>query len=250
MTPFTKKEVYPMLHLTSETIEIFGEALQKEKKSVETVQKYLRDLSKLEEFLDGRALTQDSLEEYKLWLVETKNYKIRSANSFLSCANHFCKVMGQDFFVSTYKSGRAEQKVEVPLLSVEEYEKLAKAAINNSDSVMALVIQILSTTDIRVTELYWITVESLHTGMVEVMRGGERIAVKLPDEILTDLRRYVEKKGYQSGFVFRTSRGNPVDRFQLWKRLKKLCADAGVEREKVSFQNLKRPLERKYYSLE
>ncbi len=238
-----------MIHLTSETIEIFGEILRKEKKSVETIHKYLRDLSKLEEFLNGRELTQESLEEYKLWLIKTKNYKIRSANSYLSCANHFCKVMGQPFFVSAYKLDRAEKKKEVPLLSMEEYERLAKAAIKKSDSVMALVIQILSTTDLRVTELYWITVESLQIGKVEIVRGGERITMELPDGILLDLKQYVKKKGYQSGIVFRTSHGNPVDRFQLWKRLKRLCSDAGIERSKVSFQNLKRPLERNYYPL-
>lgn len=239
-----------MVRLTKETRAIFEETLQKEEKSIETIQKYQRDLSKLVEFLDGRELTQERLEEYKQWLIEEKKYKIRSANSYLSCANHFCKVMGQPFFVSAYKLDRTEKKKEVPLLSFEEYERLAKAAIKRSDSVMALVIQILSITDLRVTELYWITVESLKTGKVELVRGSERITMRLPDGILADLKQYVKKKGYQSGMVFRTSHGNPVDRYQLWKRLKRLCSDAGVERNKVSFQNLKRPLEKKYYSLD
>ncbi len=238
-----------MVRLTKETIEVFEKALQKEEKSVQTIQKYQRDLSKLAEFLDGKELTQKRLEDYKRWLIEEKNYKVRSANSYLSCANHFCKIMEQSFFVSAYKLDRAEKKKEVPLLSMEEYERLAKTAIKKSDSVMALVIQILSTTDLRVTELYWITVESLQTGKVEIVRGGERITMELPDGILADLKQYAKKKGYQSGIVFRTSHGNPVDRFQLWKRLKRLCSDAGVERNKVSFQNLKRPLERNYYPL-
>ncbi len=239
-----------MVCLTSETKAIFEEALQKEEKSVETIQKYQRDLSKLAEFLDDKEVTQERLEEYKQWLIKEKNYKIRSANSYLSCANHFCKVMGQPFFVSAYKLDRAEKKKEVPLLSMEEYERLAKAAIKKSDSVMALVIQILSTTDLRVTELYWITVESLKAGKVEFVRGNERITMRLPEGILMDLKQYAKKKGYQSGLVFRTSHGNPVDRYQLWKRLKRLCSDAGVERNKVSFQNLKRPLEKTYYPLE
>lgn len=239
-----------MFHLTKEAVEVFKETLLKEEKSAETINKYQRDLSKLAEFLDGRALTQETLEEYKLWLIEEKKYKVRSANSYLSCANHFCKVMGEPFFVPTYKLSKMEKKAAVPPLSAEEYEKLAKTAIQNSDSVMALAIQILSTTDIRVTELFWITVESLETGRVELLRGEERIVVELPDRILLDLKQYAEKKGYQSGMVFRTRYGNPVDRYQLWKRLKRLCADAGVEREKVSFQNLKRPLTREYYSVE
>ncbi len=48
-----------MVRLTLEAIEIFEKALQKEEKSVQTIQKYQRDLSKLAEFLDGKELTQE-----------------------------------------------------------------------------------------------------------------------------------------------------------------------------------------------
>ena len=48
-----------MVRLTKETIEVFEKALQKEEKSVQTIQKYQRDLSKLAEFLDGKELTQE-----------------------------------------------------------------------------------------------------------------------------------------------------------------------------------------------
>lgn len=238
-----------MIELTQETKEIFYERLLQEGKSTETVRKYQRDLSKLAEFLEGEMLTQNKLEAYKIWLVKEKNYKTRSANSFLSCANHFCKAMGQSFFVPAYKVKKTEQMTDSSLLSIEEYQKLAKAAVKSKDSMMALVMQILSMTDIRVTELFWITVESLNTGIVELVRGGETIKILLPVGIVSDLKQYVKQKGYQSGIVFRTNRGNPVDRFQLWKKLKGLCADAGVEESKVSFQNLKRPLGKVYYPL-
>ena len=45
-------------YITQENIQIFQERMLSEGKSVETVRKYQRDLLKLEEFLDGDALTQ------------------------------------------------------------------------------------------------------------------------------------------------------------------------------------------------
>lgn len=237
-------------YITQENIQIFQERMLSEGKSVETVRKYQRDLLKLEEFLDGDVLTQEKLDEYKNWLVDVKKYKKRSANSFLSCANHFCRVMGQDIHVSAYKLERGNDDASRGQLSIEEYERLAKTAAKSKDSMIALAMQILSVSDIRVTELFRITVESLEVGNVEVPRGGENIKVTLPARILADLKRYVQWKGYESGYVFRTRRGNPVDRFQMWKKLKGLCAEAGVDESKVSFQNLKRPLIREYYSVD
>lgn len=238
------------LYMTQENIRIFQERLLGEGKGVETVRKYQRDLAKLQGFLDGDALTQEKLDEYKKWLVDGKKYKKRSVNSFLSCANHFCKVMGRDIHVSAYKLDRGDDAASHGQLSIEEYERLAKTAVKGKDSMIALVMQILSVSDIRVTELFRITVESLEAGNVEVSRGGEAIKVELPADVLADLKRYVQWKGYESGCVFRTSRGNPVDRFQMWKKLKGLCAEAGVDESKVSFQNLKRPLIREYYSVD
>lgn len=239
-----------MIYVTQENAQIFYEKLLSEGKGMETVHKYQRDLSKLAEFLSGAALTQEKLEEYKNWLVDIKGYKPRSANSFLSCANKFCKVMGQNIHIQAYKLKYTKCNVVSGQLSIEEYKRLTKTAVENKDSMLALVMQVLSMTDIRVTELFWITVESLETGNIEVPRKGEIVKVKLPMEILADLRQYVQYKEYRSGTVFRTSRGNPVDRFQLWKKLKGLCSLAGVDEEKVSFQNLKRPLEREYFPLE
>lgn len=235
------------VYITEELKQKFQESLSAEGKSRETVRKYQRDLAKLEEFLGGDALTQEKLNEYKTWLTEKKQYKIRSANSFLSCANHFCQVMGQDFHVSAYKLHQETGELSRGKLSAEEYEKLATTAVQSKDSMIALVMQLLSVSDLRVTELFRLTVESLEEGTVEVSRGGEEKGVKLPMDIIADLKQYVQWKGYQSGYIFRTSNGKPVDRFHMWKKLKRLCAEAGVDEKKVSFQNLKRPLVREYY---
>lgn len=239
-----------MIYVTQENMQLFCEKLHSEGKNDETVRKYQRDLSKLAEFLEGSALTQEKLEAYKKWLVEKKKYKERSANSFLSCANKFCKVVGQEIHVSAYKLEKESYGMPSIQLSIEEYKKLTKTAVESKNSMIALVMQILSMTDIRVTELFYITVESLETEIIKISRKGETINVKLPANILIDLKRYVQYKEYKSGLVFRTSRGNPVDRFQLWKKLKELCVLAGVDEKKVSFQNLKRPLEREYYPIE
>lgn len=159
--------------------------------------------------------------------------------------------MGTDIHVAAYKLSKTDYDSFLgQQLSIEEYEKLTKAAVESKDSIIALAMQILSITDIRVKELFSVTVESLETGCVEVFRGSECVKVVLPENVISDLRCYVQWKGYKSGIIFRTRRGNPVDRFWLWKKLKGLCVLSGVDEKKVSFQNLKRPLGKEYYPLE
>lgn len=236
--------------ITQKEIQTFYESLQREGKSVETMGKYRRDLSKLIEFLDGNELTQERFEQYKIWLMKEKKYKVRSANSFLSCANHFCDVMGWNFHVSSYPLKREDRDKTAKQLSAEEYEKLTKTAIGNQDTMIALILQLLSVTDLRLTELFRMTLDSLEKGSVSVVRGEEAFEVQLPLDILVDLKKYVKRKGYQNGVVFQTRRGRPVDRFYLLKKLKVLSAEAGVDQQKVSFQTLKKPLCRQYYPVE
>lgn len=66
------KGVQYMIYVSEENVQAFYEEILREGKSAETVHKYQRDLSKLAEFLDKDALTQEKLEEYRGWLVNKK----------------------------------------------------------------------------------------------------------------------------------------------------------------------------------
>ena len=97
----------------------------------------------------------------------------------------------------------------------------------------------LCATGLRVSELPFVTVESLATRQAVVRNKGKTRRVILPVELCRKLRFYARKRGIQSGSVFVTRTGKPLDRSNIHHAMKKLCARAGVEPTKVFPHNLR-----------
>ena len=62
-----------------------------------------------------------------------------------------------------------------------------------------------------------------------------------------ELLSYAETEGIESGTIIRTRRGNPIDRSNIWKILKRLAEKSGVDREKVFPHNLRKLFAREFY---
>lgn len=73
-----------------EKIQQFTQHLLDNDKKEETVNKYVRDIRKLQKYLDGSAVTHESVERYITWLKES-GYKLRSINSFIMAMDAFSK---------------------------------------------------------------------------------------------------------------------------------------------------------------
>ena len=54
------------------------------------------------------------------------------------------------------------------------------------------------------------------------------------------LLSYVKEMGITEGHIFRTRTGRPVDRSNIWKEMKRLCGETGVECTKVFPHNLRK----------
>ena len=72
----------------------------------------------------------------------------------------------------------------------------------------------------------------------------------LPDKLCRALLKYAKKQGIETGSIFITASGKPLDRRNIWAEMKKLCDTAMVRREKVFPHNLRHLFARIYYSLE
>lgn len=96
----------------------------------------------------------------------------------------------------------------------------------------------------------YLTAQALRRGYVEVPRGGNMLRIFLPQGILEGLRDYMVRCGIWQGPVFLTSSGKPVHRTNIWREIKALCRDAGVEERKVSIGSLKKRVRHQYYPVE
>nr|WP_325299209.1 tyrosine-type recombinase/integrase [uncultured Dysosmobacter sp.] len=235
--------------LTAEHIYCYLNYLREQERAAATLQKYAHDLNALLGWLDGRALTKTVLIVWKEELTAT--HAPATVNSMIAAVNGFLAFMGwRELAVKPLKIQKAIFCDEHRELTRDEYTRLVRAAERKENERLALILQTLCATGIRVSELKFITVEAVRTGRAEVTNKGKRRAVFLPDKLRRLLRKYLQGQKKTAGAVFTTRTGKPLDRSNIWRDMKALCESAGVEPGKVFPHNLRHLFARTYYSLE
>ena len=131
-----------------------------------------------------------------------------------------------------------------------EYCRLVQAAQDKKNPRLALVIQTICATGIRVSELQYITAEAVRTGYAQVSSKGKCRLIFLPKRLRKLLLHYLQKQKITAGAVFVTRNGKPLDRSNIWREMKALCQNAKVAEEKVFPHNLRHLFARTYYALE
>ena len=244
----------------------YREYLQDEERSVATVEKYLRDVKVFMEYLNERGrgkeevdsrciagsnetLDKKVIREYKQYLKN--RYKITSANSMLAALNSFLVFWGKaELKVKLFKMQRVQYSKPEREMTEKDDERLMLAAREKGDMKMSMLIQTIGSTGVRISELKFITVESLRDGRAEIYNKGKCRVVLLPVELTKVLRKYCRKAGIVSGSIFVTKHGNPIDRSNVSKKMKQLGREAGVDTAKVFPHNFRHLFARIFYSIE
>ena len=227
----------------------FETYLRREERSENTISKYVRDLRALFSFLNGREMDKDLLLSWKGYLMDA--YAPASVNSMLAAVNTFLDFAGlAGLKVKPLKIQREIFSKPEKELNREEYRRLVEAAEREHNRRLSLLIQTICATGIRVSELQFITVESLQTRRAFVDCKGKTRTVFLPAALSRVLRTYCRTQGIENGVVFRTKNGSPLDRSNIWRDMKALCISAGVTPGKVFPHNLRHLFARTYYELE
>ncbi|MBC8545308.1 tyrosine-type recombinase/integrase, partial [Bianquea renquensis] len=101
-----------------------------------------------------------------------------------------------------------------------------------------------------VSELPYITVEAVARGEAVVHCKGKTRTVFLPAALQKKLRRYMQSQKIQSGPVFITRTGKPMNRSNIWREMKALCERANVAPSKVFPHSLRHLFARTFYSID
>ena len=234
--------------LSEKDIETFQNHLLQEEKSTATMEKYLRDVRAFLVFSDQAAITKDLVMTYKQALLE-KNYAVRSINSMLASLNSLLDFLGWgDCKVKSLKIQRQTYCAEEKELTKAEYLRLLEASRNQPQ--LNLIMQTICGTGIRVSELKYFTVETVRRGEIVVSCKSKTRTILLPGKLKKLLLEYAKKNKIQSGAVFVTRNGKPVNRSNIWAQMKRLCENAGVKPSKVFPHNLRKLFARTFYGIE
>lgn len=236
--------------LTKGTARVFGEYLRREEKSKNTVEKYLRDVRAFVAYINGAKVTKEAVIAYKNKLF-SENYAVRSINSMLSSLNSLFMFLGWvDCKVKSINIQRQIYCPEEKELTKAEYIRLVNAAKQKDNERLSLILQTICGTGIRVSELQYITVEAVKSGETAVSLKGKTRTVFIVRELQKKLLRYAAEQRIKSGCIFVTRSGKPISRTNIWREMKSLCAQAGVNPQKVFPHNLRHLFARTFYGIE
>ena len=236
------------LKLTENHIKKFENYLIKEEKSSATIEKYLRDINAFFAF-SGSEIDKNTVIAYKNKI--TSEYAPRSVNSMLASINAFFTFLGWNEL--KVKALKLQQQIYCPEekeLTKAEYVRLCKTAERNGNERLSLILQTICGTGIRVSELQFITVESVRKGEATVSLKGKTRTIIITKNLQKKLLRYIAEQKIKTGSVFVTKSGKPMSRTNIWREMKNLCIEAEVNPEKVFPHNLRHLFARVFYGIE
>lgn len=236
--------------LTERDIGEFCRYLKSEEKSRNTIEKYLRDVRSFAAYISDTVITKETVIAYKNKLI-SKNYAARSINSMLASLNSLFLFLGwSDYKVKSIKLQQQVYCSEDKELTKAEYIRLVNAAKQKGNERLNLILQTICGTGIRVSELQFITIDAVKNGEAVVSLKGKTRSVFLVKELRKKLLRYAAEHGIKSGCIFITRTGKTMSRTNIWREMKNLCIQAGVNPDKVFPHNLRHLFARTFYGIE
>ena len=232
--------------VTAEQLAAFEVYLRAAERSRGTIENYLRDLRS---FLlwSGDMVDKENVIAWKTHLQQrgcagaSVNAKLAAVNAFFRFAGwEECRVRALRLQKRLFREPERE-------LSREEYQRLLETARGNGQERLALVMETICATGIRVSEVRYITIEAVGAGRAEIALKGKLRTILLPGKLCRKLRKYAAEQGIASGEIFRTRRGTGLSRKQIWAEMKGLCESAGVPAGRVFPHNLRHLFARVFY---
>ena len=225
--------------LSAERIAAYGQYLRTEERSSGTVEKYLRDVRAFAAWMGGVPVTKELAAGWKEHL-HFQGYAPATINSMLAAINGLFHFLGWDECrVKFLKVQRRLFRDAGRELTRPEYDRLLETARERGQERLALLMETICATGIRVSEVRYITVEAAQRGRAEISLKGKIRTILLPGKLCRKLLKYARKHKTASGEIFLTKSGKSLSRRQIWAELKRLCRYAGVESSKVFPHNLR-----------
>lgn len=233
--------------IAMDAVDAFTNYLKRAERSQNTIEKYRRDVLAFIRWLGNRPVDREMSIEWKQQLLG-RGYTTATVNSMLIALNRFFDFMGwNDCRVNVLKQQKRLFREENRELTKEEYSRLVETAVQEGKKRLALLMETICATGIRVSEVQYITVEAARQGRVEISLKGKVRTILLPGKLCKKLLKYAKKQKNVSGEIFLTRNGTSLSRRQIWAEMKAICRKAGIAASKVFPHNLRHVFAQTFY---
>lgn len=234
---------------TQTSIQQYIDSLKSKERSNSTISQYTHALQLLLCCAAGRPLEKSLLIAWKKQLIQ--RYAPTTVNALFAAVNGYLKYhQRSDLLIQPLKIQRPHFSDEHKELTHTEYQRLVQTAERTRQHRLALILQTIAATGIRVSELRFITADAVCSGRAYIHNKGKHRLVLLPSKLCALLKRYLRQQKKSAGPVFTTRTGRPIDRSNIWRAMKALCRQASVAPEKVFPHNLRHLFARTFYAAE
>ena len=142
-------------------------------RSAGTIEKYFRDTGRFAAWLEGAEATRERTAAWRDSLLEG-GYAPATVNSIVAAVNQFFTFLGwEECKVKALKIQRKLFRDDRRELTREEYQRLLDAAHGLGRERLALLLETICATGIRVSEVKYITVEAAQAGRAEIALKGK-----------------------------------------------------------------------------
>lgn len=197
-----------------------------------TLENYRRSLINFFDWLpEGKRVSRKMVYDYQDYLIG--KYTSRTVNMKMTAINGILGFLDLREYQSTVKASVDDTAIQ-PELSRNEYLRMLSAAKAIGDERLYLIIKLFGTTGIAVQEFDKVTVEAVRSGTIVTFPNRNRLALRIPACVQSELLEYAKEKGVKSGPIFLTREGRPLGRTTLSNMVPHIARYAKVEENKCT----------------
>lgn len=197
-----------------------------------TLENYRRSLLNFFDWLpEGKRVSREKVYEYQEYLIG--KYTSRTVNMKMTAINGILGFLDLREYQSTVKASVDDTAIQ-PELSRNEYLRMLSAAKAIGDERLYLIIKLFGTTGIAVQEFDKVTVEAVRSGTIVTFPNRNRLALRIPACVQSELLEYAKEKGVKAGPIFLTREGRPLGRTTLSNMVPHIARYAKVEENKCT----------------
>ena len=220
-------------------IAAYGRYLHMEERAAATEEKYLRSLRAFAHWLGDSPVSRETVTGWKEFLL-AQGRAPATVNGALAALNGLFRFLGwEDCRAKFLKVQRRLFRDQARELTRADYNALTTAAKAQGRERLALLMEAICATGIRVSEVRYLTVEAAKAGRAVISLKGKIRTILIPNKLCRKLLKYAKQQKIAFGEIFLTKSGKSISRRQIWAEMKRLSQYAGVEPSRVFPHNLR-----------
>lgn len=205
-----------------------------------TIKKYLRDVRQFLEWADSEyyeTVTKAMTIKFKDHLINNLELKTSTVNSKIISLNKYLTYL--DLEEATLNVLKVQADDLENAMSQSDYDRILRMARRRGTVRDVLMLETLSRTGLRVSELEFFTVESVKQGYMRVVNKGKERKVPISKTLEKLARAYIKEHKIKAGSIINNRQGEPLGRNYIYKRMQYLAGQARVNKKRAHPHNIR-----------